>query len=105
MAKSNTNKSAAVREALKANLNKPVVEIAKDVGVTPGLVYKVKANMMKKAKKAAGKKRGPKPGSKASAPGAAHAALDHAFEFAIKVGGLLHAERLIAKLKAIKERL
>jgi hypothetical protein len=31
--------------------------------------------------------------------------LDQAFEFAIKVGGLLHAEQLIAKLKAIKERL
>jgi hypothetical protein len=57
---------------------------------------------------AAGKpkgKPGRKPGSKNAAPVAAHAALDHAFEFVTKVGGLLHAEQLIAKLKSIKERL
>ena len=39
------------------------------------------------------------------APQAAHAALDTAFEFVVKVGGLFHAEQLISKLKAIKERL
>ena len=36
---------------------------------------------------------------------AAKAKLDAAFEFIHKVGGLLHAEQLIAKLKWLKERL
>lgn len=103
------NKSAKIREALKATPDKPAAEIAKAVGVTPALVYNVKANMAKKAGKAAGKKPGRKPGRKAgaksSASHAVHAALDSAFEFVTKVGGLLHAEQLIAKLKSIKEKL
>ena len=59
---------------------------------------------MKKKKKAKGKP-GRKPGAKVTAPLAAHAALDTAFEFVTKVGGLLHAEKLIAKLRSIKEGL
>jgi transposase len=106
--KAKTNKSAAIREALKATPDKSAAEIAKAVGVTPALVYNVKANLKKKPKKAKGKP-GRKPGSKAhakaAAPHAAHAALDSAFEFVTKVGGLLHAEQLIAKLKSIKEKL
>ena len=74
----------------------------------PGLVYNVKANMHKKAAASKGKP-GRKPGWKAAAngaaPHAAHAALDSAFEFVVKVGGLLHAEQLIGKLKSIKEKL
>jgi hypothetical protein len=104
-AKAETSKSAAIREALNATPDKPVAELAKELGVTPGLVYNVKAGLKKKARKAAGKKRGPKPGVKRTAPVAAHAALDSAFEFVTKVGGLLHAEQLIARLRSIKERL
>ncbi len=106
-AKAKTNKSAAIREALKATPEKSAAEIAKAVGVTPALVYNVKAALKKKSGKAKGKP-GRKPGKKAAkvaAPHAAHAALDSAFEFVTKVGGLLHAEQLIAKLRSIKERL
>ncbi len=64
--------------------------------------------MKKKAGKPKGKP-GRKPGWKAAtngaAPHAAHAALDTAFEFVTKVGGLLHAEQLIGKLKSFKEKL
>lgn len=103
------SKSEEIRQALKATPEKSVSEIAKQVGVSPALVYNVKAAQRKKAGKAKGKgKPGRKPGSKAArngAPVAAHNALDSAFEFVTKVGGLLHAEQLIDKLKAIKERL
>jgi hypothetical protein len=112
MAKAKTNKSALIRAALIATPDKSAVEIAKEVGAKPGLVYEVKAAMWKKAEKAtakpapkAGKKPGKKKAAKVVAPQAAHAALDTAFEFVVKVGGLLHAEQLIGKLKAIKERL
>lgn len=106
-AKAKKSKSAAVREALTATPTKSVADIAKELRVKPGLVYNVKANMKKKAGKPKGKP-GRKPGStaaKVSAPEFAHTALDSAFEFATKVGGLLHAEQLIDKLKTIKERL
>jgi transposase len=108
-------KSNAVREALIANPDKPATEIAKQFKVSPNLVYAVKAEMKKngmpKAKPT--RKPGPKPGRKpgpqakppTAAPEAAHAALDSAFEFVTKVGGLLHAEQLLAKLREIKERL
>ncbi|HEX3727124.1 MAG TPA: hypothetical protein VHV08_12805 [Pirellulales bacterium] len=108
MAKAKPSKSATIREALKATPSKPAADIAKEVGVSTTLVYNVKANMKKKAGKAKSK-RGRKPGRKhhanAAAPKSAHAALDSAFEFVVKVGGLLHAEQLIDKLKAIKHRL
>lgn len=101
------SKSAAIREALTASPNKPAAEIAKEVGVSTALVYNVKASMKKKKKSKAtpGRKPGGKSAAKPAAPVAAHAALDSAFEFVTKVGGLLHAEQLIAKLRSIKERL
>ena len=108
MPRAKTSKSAKIREVLTATPDKPVVEIAKEFGVKPGLVYNVKANMKKKARKPKGKP-GRKPGKMHSpnedARHAAHAALDTALDFVTKVGGLLHAEELIGKLKAIKERL
>jgi hypothetical protein len=111
MAKAKTkkpSKSAKIREAMAAHPDKTPAEIAKELKVQPALVYNVKANMAKKAGKAKGKP-GRKPGKKHSAngaaPHAAHAALDSAFEFVTKVGGLLHAEQLIAKLRSYKEKL
>jgi len=102
------NKSDKIRSALTATPDKSPSEIAKDLGVTAGLVYNIKANMKKKAGQPAAK-RGRKPGSKvapkATAPDGAHHALDAAFEFIHKVGGLLHAEQLIAKLKSFKEKM
>lgn len=101
------SKSDAIRNALTANPNKPVAEIVKELRVTPSLVYNVKANMKKETPARA--KPGPKPAAKApgkvTAPEAAHAALDSAFEFVTKVGGLLHAEQLLAKLRSLKDRL
>ncbi len=108
MAKAKINKSAAIRDALAASPEKSAAAIAKELNVKPALVYNVKANMKKKAGKPIGKP-GRKPGKKlegkVAAPEGAHAALDSAFEFVTKVGGLLHAEKLIGRLKAIKERL
>jgi len=102
------SKSAAIRDAIKATPDKSVAEIAKELKVTPGLVYAVKAGDKKKKGRPKGKP-GRKPGIKhatnGAAPHGAHAALDSAFEFVSKVGGLLHAEQLIAKLKSIKEKL
>ncbi len=43
--------------------------------------------------------------AKAAAPHAAHAALDSAFEFVVRVGGLSHVEQRIAKGKSIKQKL
>ena len=105
--KAKTNKSEKIRAALTASPDKPDADIAKENGVTIGLVYNVKAGMKKKSGSSKGK-RGRKPGSKtakATAPAGVHHALDAAFEFIHKVGGLLHAEQLIAKLKSLKERL
>jgi hypothetical protein len=101
--KGKPSKSALIREALTATPDKPATEIAKEVGVSVALVYNVKASLKKK-KKAKGKP-GRKPRAKHTAPQAAHAALDSAFEFVTNVGGLLHAEQLIAKLRSIKEKL
>ena len=98
------SKSAQIREALNATPDKAVAEIAKDVGATVGLVYNVKASMKK-----AGKKEGPKSGSKvrtkSAAPQVAHDALDAAFDFIQKAGGMLNAEKLIAKLKSLRDGL
>jgi transposase len=107
--KAKTNKSTAIRDALAATPDKPVAEIAKSVGVSPALVYNVKAAMHEKVGKSKAK-RGRKPGRKTAskkmaAPHAAHAALDSAFEFVTKVGGLLHAEELLAKLKSFKDKM
>jgi hypothetical protein len=111
MAKATTkklSKSAAIREALTATPDKPAAEIAKDLKATPALVYNVKAGMKKnggKPKGKPGRKPGKKSGTRIAAPHAAHAALDSAFEFVTKVGGLLHAEQLIAKLRTYKDKL
>ena len=107
-AKAKTSKSEQIRAAVTANPSKSAAEIAKDTGVTVGLVYNVKANMKKKAgksKKKSGRKAGTKAAAKATAPQGVHHALDAAFEFIHNVGGVLHAEQLIAKLKSLKERL
>ena len=108
MAKDKMSKSAKIRAALTATPDKPVAEIAKENGVTVGLVYNVKANMKKKSgapKGKRGRKPGPKVAVKATAPEGVHHALDAAFEFIHKVGGVFHAEQLIAKLKSLKEKL
>jgi len=64
--------------------------------------------MKKKARQPAAK-RGRKPSSKvapkAGAPAGAHHALDAAFEFIHKVGGVLRSEELISKLKSLKVKL
>lgn len=107
-AKAKSNKSATIRAALIATPDKPAAEIAKENKVTIGLVYNVKASMKKKAgapKGKRGRKAGTKIAAKATAPQGAHDALDAAFEFIHKVGGVLHAEQLIAKLKLLKENL
>lgn len=106
-AKVKPNKSEKIRAALTARPDKSAAEIAKEAGVTVGLVYNVKANMKKKtgkAKKKPGRKPGSKAAAKAAAPQSVHDALDSAFEFVHKVGGLLNAEQLIAKLRSLKER-
>ena len=106
--KGKPSKSALIRDALAAAPEKPATEIAKEVGVSVALVYNVKASMKKKAGKPKGKpgrKVGSKVAAKATAPVAAHEALDTAFDFVTKVGGLLHAEQLIAKLRSIKDKL
>jgi transposase-like protein len=108
MPRAKTSKSAKIREALTATPDKAVVEIAKEFGVKPGLVYNVKANMKKKAGKAKGKpgrKPGKKPATKEMVSHAAHDALGAAVDFVIKVGGLRHAEKLLGTLKAIKDQL
>lgn len=107
MAKGMPSKSDAIREALTTNPNKPVAEIVKELRVTPSLVYNVKASMKRdrRPNRKPGRKPGPQPAKKTAAPEAAHAALDSAFEFVTKVGGLLHAEQLLAKLRSIKDRL
>ena len=119
--KAKTNKSAAIRAALTATPDKAAADIAKDVGVAVSLVYNIKAKMKKQEGKPKGK-RGRKPGSKNkpkvaaptankakaaahAAPTIAHAALDSAFEFVSKMGGLLNAQQMIDKLRSIKERM
>jgi len=107
MAKAKSSKSTLVREGLKAHPEKPAAEIAKEFGVSDALVYKIKRAEKTKNGKVPSKKRHRKSVAKAAAkvvtPKAAHDALDQAFEFVMKVGGLVHAEQLIGKLKALKE--
>lgn len=104
-AKSGPNKSDKIRAALAATPDKPAAEIAKENKVAIGLVYNVKAGMKKKSGKKRGRKPGTKVAAKTTAPQGVHDALDAAFEFIHKVGGVLHAEQLIAKLKSLKESL
>lgn len=48
MTTATTSKSAQIRQALQANPSESPSKIAKDVGVSPALVYKVKAKLAKK---------------------------------------------------------
>jgi transposase len=57
MAKAQTNKSAQIRDTLKANPDKSGAEIAKELRVSTALVYKVKARMTKKRRSAGSKKK------------------------------------------------
>ena len=89
-AQAKPNKSEKIRTALTASPDKPAADIAKENGVTIGLVYNVKAGMKRKSGASTGKrgrKPGPKVAAKATAPIGAHDALDAAFEFIQKVGG------------------
>ena len=115
MAKAKVNKSAEIREALKATPEKTAAEIAKAIGVTPTLVYNVKANMDRKAGIVRPKIHRKKSKRSRAAPAAmagkapSHSAanstseLDSALTFVEKVGGLNHAEHLIGKLRTIKK--
>jgi len=103
MARTKTNKSAAIKEALKANPGKGPKEIAEivtkqGVKVTPIYVSNIKATMGKsKGKKA---KRGRKPGSTTSI--GAYADVQSAVVFVQGVGGLDKAKQLIALLETAK---
>ncbi|HWA97377.1 MAG TPA: hypothetical protein VG713_02750 [Pirellulales bacterium] len=109
---SKVNKSAEIRSALTQHPDKPPRWIAenlteKGVKVSAGMVSTIKT----KLKHSKGKRPGRKPGrksatlSKSSANAMAHEAIDAAFDFVHKVGGLLNAQLVIDKLKAFKERM
>ncbi len=89
--------AALAREYHKANPKATTQEIADAIKTTYNNVYQ--------ALNKSGKKKKGKRGPNGKAPVAAHAALDHAFDFVQKVGGLVHAESLIEKLKAFKAKL
>lgn len=100
MARTKTNKSAAIKEALKANPGKGPKEIAEivtkgGVKVTPIYVSNIKASMGKsKGKKG---KRGRKPGNTSSS--GAFADVQNTVVFVKGVGGLAKAKELIALLE------
>jgi hypothetical protein len=96
MAKKTPSKSQQAREHKAKNPKATTQEIADALKISYNAVYQ--------ALKGSAKKKG-KRGPKKKAPVAAHAALDHAFDFVVKVGGLVHAEQLIDKLKAFKAKL
>ena len=91
------SKSQQAREHKAKNPNATTQEIADAIKMSYNAVYQ--------ALKKSGSKPSGKRGAKSKAPVAAHQALDSAFEFVQKVGGLVHAESLINKLKAIKAKL
>lgn len=103
MARTKTNKSAAIKEALKANPGKTPKEIAEIVTkggtkVTAMYVSNIKATMGKgKAKKG---KRGRKPGAATST--GAFADVQNAVVFVQGVGGLEKAKQLIALLETAR---
>jgi len=103
MARTKTNKSAAIKEALKANPGKSPKEIAEvvtkgGVKVTAMYVSNIKATMGKgKGKKA---KRGRKPGTTLSS--GAYADVQNAVVFVQGVGGLEKAKQLIALLESAR---
>lgn len=103
MARTKTNKSAAIKEALKANPGKGPKEIAEIVSkggtkVTPIYVSNIKATMGKGNGKKG--KRGRKPGSTTSS--GAYADVQNAVVFVQGVGGLDKAKQLIALLETAR---
>src|ERR1700722_10665827 len=96
------SKSQQARDHKAKNPNATTQEIADAIKMSYNAVYQALKNAG--GGKSGGKRRG-KRGAKGKAPVAAHAALDTAFDFVQKVGGLVHAESLIDKLKAIKAKL
>jgi hypothetical protein len=86
----------------KANPKATAQEIADALKTSYNNVYQ---SLKKGKKKNPGRKSGAKAGSNGHAPKSLHTALDSAFEFVEKVGGLVHAEQLIDKLKAFKAKL
>jgi hypothetical protein len=109
--KTKVNKSAAIREMLKLHPDKGPTEISnllkesQNIDAPPSMVSNIKGAGAKKKPK--GKKRGRPIGSgnRAATNGNGHGYLDSAFDFVAKVGGLLHAEQLIDKLKDFKSKL
>lgn len=102
MARTKTNKSAAIKEALKANPGKSPKEIAEIVTkggtkVTAMYVSNIKATMSKGKKKG---KRGRKPASTTS--NGAYADVQNAVVFVQGVGGLEKAKQLIALLETAR---
>jgi hypothetical protein len=91
------SKSQQARDHKAKNPNATTQEIADAIKMSYNAVYQA-------LKKSGGTRKG-KRGANRKAPVAAHAALDTAFEFVQKVGGLVHAESLIEKLKAFKAKL
>ena len=98
MAKKTPSKSQQARDHKAKNPKATTQEIADALKISYNAVYQA-------LNKAGGTKKKGKRGPKKKAPVAAHAALDHAFDFVTKVGGLVHAEQLIDKLKAFKAKL
>lgn len=96
-----TSKAQQARDHKAQNPNATTQEIADAIKMSYNAVYQALKNA---GGTSGGKKRG-KRDAKHKAPIAAHEALDTAFDFVQKVGGLVHAEKLIDKLKSIKAKL
>ena len=109
MVRTKRNKSAAIKEALKANAGKGPREIAEllsreGLKVTPTYVSNIKTKMGI-SKETAGRgpekgKRGPKPKSQTSSNGFSH--VESAVVFVRGVGGLDKAKQLIALLESAR---
>jgi hypothetical protein len=101
MARTKTNKSAAIKEALKAHAGKGPKEIAEIVSkggtkVSAMYVSNIKATMGRKKKG----KRGRKPGSRTST--GAFADVQNTVVFVKGIGGLDKAKQLIALLETAR---
>ena len=102
MARTKTNKSAAIREALKAHADKSPKEIAEIVSkqgvkVTPTYVSNIKATTGKGKKKG---NRGPKTNTQTS--NGVFADVQNTIVFVKGVGGLDQAKKLIALLESAR---
>lgn len=105
VAKRKVNKSEKIRQALAAHPDAGPTEIAKMLAAQKVKVSVQQVSTVKNKAKSGGSKSAKRGRPKAKAPQALHGALDSAFEFVEKVGGLVHAESLIDKLKAFKAKL